>query len=701
MKKSTKPLGRRPAPGAAAQASTVVGQLRVHPEGYGFVGPHDKSDSVFVLPKNQMGAIDRDEVEVEWRPSPKGREGRIVRIVERGRTKITGTVEQRYGRAYLMPDDPRLPAPVTLADQNHGAKPGQSVVASIKSYPTSTDGRLVVSVSLLLGDPNDPRTEVQKVLACSDIEEEFPIDVAELAARMPKRVFPSDHLDRADLRDMPFVTIDPVTARDFDDAVAIEPGPDGTARLWVAVADVSHYVRETQPIDREAQVRGVSVYLPDRAIPMLPEQLSANICSLVPHQDRLAMVVQMDFDAAGTCVATDFMAAVIHSKDRLDYPGLAQAFAGQPGPRDDVYAKHLPRLEKLRDLTEKLRKRRMDRGALNLDLPEPVIDLDDDDPSRIRDVRRGKSEEGERGAYQLIEECMLAANEAVARSFEVRKEPALWRIHEPPDELKLETFVSLASSYGLKIDLEALCRPTGLKEALTAIRGHHAEQALSFQLLRSLKQASYQTDNLGHYGLASEAYLHFTSPIRRYPDLLVHRLIKRRLASQGKPAGGFPALERPPTPPDEARLAHFAQAASNRERKAMEVEREVLDIYRTLHAREHVGDIFEGRISNVTSFGAFVSLDHPFFEGLVRLDALGPDRYELDDVRLRLIGRVSGASYGLGDRITVQIVRANVEQRKIELRVPYEAEDVDENVDSDREAAPFRGAARLRSRRGT
>jgi ribonuclease R len=652
-------------------ARIVTGRIKVHPDGFGFVVPDDRSEDIHISARHRGAAMDGDKVEVEWWVGARGLEGRVEKVLERGRGKITGQIVGLGNAVRLEPDDPRITGPVALEGGAKGAEPGQAVVAQILRYPEGPDGPLLVSVLKVLGDPDDPRTEIEKILAVDDIEESFPPEVAALGEETPRQVRDEDRRDRTDLRDLPFVTIDPETARDFDDAVALEERPDGGHRLWVAVADVSHYVRPGTPIDIEAERRGCSVYLPNRAIPMLPEQLSGNICSLVPEEDRLAMVVRIDLDEAATIVDADFCAAVIHSQARLDYPGVAAALGGDTRGKRRKYERHLPALRAMDALAARLRERRRTRGALDLDLPEAVVELDRDDPRLVRDIRRSRRDPGERRAYSMIEEFMLAANEAVGESFQQRREPTVWRVHDVPDQEKMEQFAILAQRYGLMVDVDSARTPRGLQEVLSRLRGHPAEKALSFQLLRSLKQASYEVVNLGHFGLASQAYVHFTSPIRRYPDLVVHRLLKHRLASQGRPAGGFTAVA-PGDEPDGlmAALQRAAADASFCERKAMEVEREVMDLYRAYFLRDRVGDTFEGTISGVAGFGAFVTVDEPFVEGLVRVDYLVPDDYYIfDDVALRLVGRRTGRSFSLGDRVKIELVSASVARRKIDFKL--------------------------------
>jgi len=399
---------------------------------------------------------------------------------------------------------------------------------------------------------------------------------------------------------------------------------------------------------------------------MLPEPLSAHICSLVPEQDRLALVVRVDLDRKAEPVASEFFAAVIHSRARLDYPGVAAALGGDTRGKRRKYEPFLPDLRAMETVARQMRAARIARGALDFDLPEPFIELDHDDPRLVRAIRKSRRDPGERQAYSMIEEFMLAANEAVARSFHERNEDAVWRIHDAPDRARLEQFAVLAQNYGIAIGVDAARTPAGLKKVLDKLRGHPAEKALSFQLLRSLKQATYDVVNLGHFGLASSDYLHFTSPIRRYPDLIVHRLLKSRLAGLGKPACGFKPPSVQPVP-DRAALQKMAADSSFSERAAMEVEREVIDLYRAFFLRDRIGDVFEGVISGVAGFGVFVVVDDPFVEGLVRVEALSDDYYVFDEAGARLVGRRSGRTFALGDSVRVEVQSVSVVRRKIDF----------------------------------
>jgi ribonuclease R len=399
----------------------------------------------------------------------------------------------------------------------------------------------------------------------------------------------------------------------------------------------------------------------------------------------------MDLDKQGKVIAKDFCAAVIHSRARLDYPGVAAALGGDTRGKRKKYEPFLPDLRAMDSLARQMRVLRVQRGALNFDLPEPVVELDHDDPRLVRDIRKSRRDPGERQAYSMIEEFMLAANEAVATSFHERNEDAVWRIHDAPDRARMDEFAVLAEHYGISIDVDDARTPKGLLRVLERLKGHPAEKPLSFQILRSLKQATYDVVNIGHFGLASSDYLHFTSPIRRYPDLMVHRLLKTRLAGLGKPAGGWkPPVEVPP--PERAALQKMAAEASFAERQAMEVEREVVDLYRAFFLRDRIGDVFEGTISGVTGFGVFVVIDEPFVEGLVRLEALSDDYYIYDEQTARLVGRRSGRAFALGDTMKVEVQSVSVVRRKIDFALHEHREQ--ERRLGDRRRADGRGQGR-------
>jgi ribonuclease R len=658
----------RPEPSTARRPG-VTGQIRVHPAGYGFVERDDGEADVFVPARFRATALDGDRVRVTTWIGHRGVEGKVEEVIARGRAKLTGVYRQMGRQIVLEPDDPRIASTyghVALEEGDVAASDGQCVVAEITRYPepTSQDdtGMLRARVTHVLGELDDPRTEVAKVIVCADIPDAFPEDVLAAGRRTPKELRGSDFADRIDLRDRAFLTIDPETARDFDDAIFLEERPGGW-RIWVAVADVSHYVSPGGALDREARIRGCSVYLPDRAIPMLPAELSSGICSLNPEVDRCAMVVRIDVTSEGVQVDKGFCAAVIRSYARLDYPGVAAALSGDYRGARARYRQWAEALAKLSSLAKKMRERRRARGTLELDLPEAVVMLDEDDPRRVRDVRMSKSNEEIKGAYQLVEEYMLAANEAVAQFFQERGDDAIWRVHDVPDPERLEEFAHIAQAFGIHVSAEEVQAPRGMQKVLAATAGKPFERALNFMMLRSLKQATYDVVNVGHFGLASREYLHFTSPIRRYPDLVVHRLLKWHLRREGQASGG--PTHAPPPPRTE--LAAMSAESSAHERRAMEAEREVVDMYRAFLMRDRVGEDLDGVISGVTSFGIFVEIREPFVEGLIKIEKLGDEFFEFDEHTMRLVGRRSGRAFALGDPVKVRLENVSVARRKLDF----------------------------------
>ncbi len=664
---AVKPDGGATATKADATAGAddrIIGRITVHPAGYGFVAT-EAGETVFVPAKFRGTSLDGDRVAVDTWPGVRGTEGRVSEVLARGRARLTGIL-RRVGRAvYLEPDDPRISSDygrVPLADAPLG-KDGDAIVIEITRYPDVARKELGGKLLKVLGDPEDPRTEIEKILACAVIPIEFPDEAAAQAKQTQQELGPIDLADRIDLRDRRFATIDPETARDFDDALCIEDGPHGGPRVWVAVADVSHYVRWGDALDKEAAIRGVSVYLPDRVIPMLPHQLSAGICSLNPLVDRCAMVVRLDYTDDADLADVGYAAAVIRSKGRLDYPGVAAALEGDFRGRREEYRQWAAELERLDALARLLRRKRQARGALELELSEPKVVLDADDPRLVRDVVKAKGDPAVKQAYQLVEEFMIAANEAVGTFFRRRSAATVWRVHAPPKSDRVATLAELLGAYGIAVDLEEAVTPLGMKHVLDQIADKPGAQALSFLVLRTLTQAVWDTVPIGHFGLASGDYLHFTSPIRRYPDLLVHRLLKYHLHREGHASGG--GYTTPPPASDE--LTKLAHASSGHERRAMEAEREAVAMYRAYLMRDQVGQRFDGVVSAVTSFGAFVEIEEPFVEGLIKLDSLGDDQFSYDEVHMRLSGERTGTTVELGDRVTVEINNVSVVRRRIDF----------------------------------
>jgi ribonuclease R len=642
--------------------------LTVNPGGYAFARRLEGEGSVFIPPGAFSGCLDGDEVEIRAWPSEKGEEGRVENVVKRGRERLVGILHKHTNtKYYLEMDDRRIIWPVRVHGGPNGAFPGEVVAARITEYPATGRDMIYVEVEKALGQPGDRETEILRILVEHGVDPEFPPEVLEAAKSTPTKVRPEDLEGRADLRDLPFMTIDPPDARDFDDAVCVvEENSDPaslTHRLYVAVADVSHYVPEGSLIDLCAQARCFSTYLPDRAIPMLPEQLSTHICSLVPEQDRLAMVVSMRVDAAGVVSDPQAMAAVIHSRRRLTYADAAKVL-GEGKSRESAEVQE--RVEELRAVADRLRARRLREGAVELHLAESKIILDEDDKERIRDVVKGRSSKEMSRAYNLIEELMLAANDAVGVMAQHAKLPIVYRCHEAPDEEKIDKLVAAAELFGMELKASKLMKPRGMQKFLGRAKHHERVDALNNLTLRAMKQADYRVDNAGHFALASPAYIHFTSPIRRYPDLIAHRVFKAQLKRKGGKCGPEPV----PPMPNRRDSDEMAVRSSKRERVSSQAEWDTKSLFAALFMRDRIGDRFEGSITGMNAGGFFVQLDAPFVDGMVKNADLSKEtgeNWELDESGVRMVGQRSGKMITLGDRVVVEVLDASPARRQIDL----------------------------------
>lgn len=638
----------------------------VNPAGFAFAEPLEGGESVYI-PRGRLGvALDGDEVTIRSWASDKGFEGEIVEITRRGRTRLTG-VPKLLGRTWVLePDDPRVLWRPEIVAAPKDTSESLVVVANIEHYPSEPRDALLVRIDRVLGPPDTLGTEQLKILIERGINPEFPPEVLAEAEKVPREVQPEDLEGRADLRGLEFMTIDPVDARDFDDAVCVELiGGDpvlGDMKVHVAVADVSHYVREGTAVDHEATLRCFSAYLPDRSIPMLPHALSSHMCSLVPEQDRLAMVVSFRLDAGGEVHDVAPRAAVIHSRRRLTYEQVAAELEGE-GKLTEVEA---GRVGLLRKAADRLRKLRLHRGAVELNLPETKILLDQDDPSRIRDIVPARATKGLERAYNLIEELMVAANEAVGRIAVAARLPMVFRVHDVPDDERLQQLAGAADVLGVEVDPEKLKDPRGVQKFLAKVETHPRGQALHMFVLRAMAQAQYRTDNVGHFALASAAYVHFTSPIRRYPDLVAHRVIKAHLKRTGGLAGPEPV---PPMPALEASQGQAARS-SLRERATADAERDSKALFAAAYMRDRIGDRFEATITGFGSAGVYVTIDRPFVDGMIRLAALERERgepYELEDNNVRMIGKRSGHLLVVGDRLIVETTDSSLQRRKVDF----------------------------------
>jgi ribonuclease R len=557
--------------------------------------------------------------------------------------------------SYLIPEDERILQEVYIPDgETKRARPNQMVVAEITRYPTERarpEGR----VTHVLGYPDDPEIEPQIIIHKYDLPHRFSSAALKEVRGLPLTPSFHDYQDRVDLRGIPTFTIDGENARDFDDAISIEKEKDGGLRLYVSISDVSHYVKEGTSLDEDAFLRGTSIYFPDRAIPMFPPELSNEICCLHPRSDRLTLTVELRYDVHGEEREVRFYPSVIRSDERLTYTIVKRILLDEDTELKDRFRALLPSLEWMADLSQRLRQGRMERGALDFDLPEPEIILN----------LQGQTEEiirAERNlAHQIIEEFMIAANEAVSHFIEEKGIPSIYRIHEPPQREAIDEFRRFVSQLGYKsirpdhgMEKESNHSPKGLQKVLLEVKGKPEEKVVNNILLRSMKWAKYSAKNVGHFGLASDAYTHFTSPIRRYPDLIVHRILK-----------GIVSKKEDKISVEE--LARKADYLSRRERVAMEAEREILDRYRIRFMKDKVGEVFDGVISGVTAFGFFVELKDTFVEGLVRVTSLHDDYYHYHEKRYCLVGERTHRTFRIGDEVKVRVDRVDLERRHIDF----------------------------------
>lgn len=638
------------------------GTLTVHQRGFGFVAsPGFVGDDVFIGNDEMSGAMHGDRVKILVRSrGSRGPEGSIVEILERFMRRVPGTLRRRGSSTWLEPDDARIRGPIVLPEGidardregNNGAD-GDAAVVTITRYPEYPGEAPEGALEAVLGRPGALSVEVAKVLVREQVQEVHTEDaVSEARAfgdEVPRRMLQ----DRQDLTHLPLPTIDPADARDHDDAVWVER--DGTGyRATIAIADVSSYVEPDTALDTEAKARGCSIYLPDRAIPMLPRALSSNLCSLLPDTIRLCLAVEVELDATGAVMSTKLIRGFMNSRAKLSYQDVAAALGLTQAHTPSEHAVTLaPGLAVAYELSRILRASRLRRGAVDFELPEAEIVLDDE--GHVTAVRKRGHDPGVKLAYQLIEELMLLANECVARWMTGRDIPTVYRVHPRPDEMKLERFFAMCEALGVPTDREAAGAPRQLAKLARKLSRHPSARVLHLLLLRSMKQAAYDVVNIGHFGLASEAYLHFTSPIRRYPDLVIHRAIHRVLTT------GHAARSQQ----DRLRLEEAALTASKAERRAMDIEREIGDLYRVIFMRDHIGETYDGMVSSITGGGVFVTLDNPFVDVMVRFEDLGSEPYNVDEDGLRATAARSGDTVSIGDAMTIVVSDYSLPRRLV------------------------------------
>jgi ribonuclease R len=626
----------------------IKGTVQGHPDGYGFVIREDGGPDLFLGPKEMHKVLHGDRVMVrEIGVDRRGRpEGSIVEVLERANSRLVGRLYSEHGILFVVAENKRISQDILLLPgADMGAMPGQVVTVEIVEQPSryaQPMGRVVE----VLGGYTDPGMEIEIALRKHNLPYVFPPEVAEVAAKLPRKVLKKELKGREDVRHLPLVTIDGETARDFDDAVYCEPQGKGY-KLFVAIADVSHYVRDGEALDREALNRGNSVYFPRRVIPMLPEELSNGLCSLNPEVDRLCMVCEMDITGGGNIKKYRFYPAVMHSHARLTYTQVAAALSDPEGETGRGLGGLLPHLQHLHRLYKILAKAREKRGAIDFETIETQMIFDAQGKiERIVPVHRND-------AHRLIEECMLAANVCASDFLQRHNHSTLYRIHEGPTPEKLEALREFLKEFGLALGGGDEPHAKDYAKLLAKLQGRHDEQLLQTVMLRSLQQAVYSPDNVGHFGLAYESYTHFTSPIRRYPDLLVHRAIRAVL--QGE-------VYRPGKKWNELGLH-----CSMTERRADDATRDVETWLKCYYMRDKVGETYAGTVSGVTGFGLFVALDDIYVEGLVHISDLGDDYFHFDPAKHQLLGERSGKRYRLGDQVQVKIVRVDLETSRIDF----------------------------------
>ena len=628
----------------------VRGRLQVTRSGDAFLLPEGPGQDVYIPGRERNSAVEGDRVlaRVERRPRRRNPEGRVIRILERASERVVGTYRRKKGYGHVSAQEPRLDIELFIPPGAEGdAEDGQVVVVSVDSWGERGPGP-VGRVEQVLGAPEDPAVTVLAILHGHQLPVDFPAAAEGEANKLAATgIRPEDLEGREDYRDHLVFTIDPPDAKDHDDGLSLRRLADGSLELGVHIADVSHYVRRGSPLDEEAAQRGTSIYLVDRVIPMLPHALSSDLCSLVPDEDRLAFSVLFRLDEDARIQHARLASTVIRSRFRLAYDEAQEILDGgrrAPEQLDDA----LSRLEKL---SLAIRERRTDRGSIDFDLPESRVVLNAcGEPTDIQRVLRLRT-------HMLIEDFMILANEAVAELAQRERIPLVYRVHEAPPERKLEGLRTLAATFGFRLPRGEV-QPSDLAGLVRAMEGTPQEQLVNTVALRSMSQARYDAENLGHFGLASEAYAHFTSPIRRYPDLAVHRQLKLWMRD-----------------PEEARrvslhyLEDVAATSSTRERAAVEAERDSVDAMKVEFMQRHLGDEFSGSISGVAAFGIFVLLDDFHVDGLVHVSTLTDDYYQFDERGHALVGRRRKRTYRLGDPIRVQVVRVDRDERRVDFEL--------------------------------
>lgn len=644
--------------GLPEKMNLIRGKLAGHAKGFAFVIPEEQGmDDIFIPPNEVKTALNGDIVlaRVTSESSGQRREGTIVRIIERGVQQIVGTYSESKHFGFVIPDDKKIATDIFIPKgSTKGAIEGHKVVVKLTSYPEgrkNAEGEVVK----ILGHKNDPGVDILSVIHKHGLPLAFPDNVLEQANSAPDTIDEKEIANRRDLRNETIVTIDGADAKDLDDAVTVTMLGNGNYKLGVHIADVSYYVTENSPIDVEAEERGTSVYLVDRVIPMIPHRLSNGICSLNPKVDRLTLSCEMEISPEGEVVSHEIFQSVIKTTERMTYADVNSILHDKDEELRAKYEGLVLMFERMEELAAILRKKRMTRGAIDFDFKESKVIVDED--GKPQDViLRERSV-----AEKLIEEFMLVANETVAEHFHWMQVPFIYRIHEDPKEEKLRRFFEFITNFGYIVKGTAnSVHPRALQEIIESVQGTPEEMVISTVMLRSMQQAKYYPESLGHFGLSTEFYTHFTSPIRRYPDLIVHRLIRTYLIE-----GDISSATQEKW---NSRLTEIAEHSSSMERRSVEAERETDELKKSEYMLDKIGEEYDGIISSVTNFGMFVELTNTI-EGLVHVSYMTDDYYRYDERHFAMIGERTGKVFRIGDEITVRVVNVNKEERAIDFEI--------------------------------
>lgn len=635
----------------------LIGSFIAHEKGFGFVKPENPEiqNDIFIAAKNVNGALNEDVVEVEIikdTDTKRSKEGKIVRIVRRGKETIVGTFQKSKNFAFVVPDDKRFGSDIFISKKHFGkARDNHKVVVKITKYPENgrkAEGEIIE----VIGNVNQAGVDMLSIIKEYKLPAKFPEDVVAEAKSFGEKIDQKDIKNRRDLRDKIIFTIDGEDAKDLDDAVSVTKNESGNYCLDVHIADVSHYVKDRSKLDREARIRGTSVYMLGRVIPMLPRELSNGLCSLNAGEDRYALSVSMEIDKEGRVISSDVYKSIINVTERMNYTDVQKIIDGTDNEVLNKYEKYISDFKLMEELAIILKKKRIANGYLNLDVPESKITLDNVTGKCI-DVRRYETS----FSNEIIEQFMLIANETIAERFYWLEVPFIYRVHEEPDIDKVKELNKFLYNLGYKIHIsQDTVHSSAFAKVLEEVKGKPEEKVVSNLILRTLKVAKYDSENLGHFGIAGKYYCHFTSPIRRYPDLFIHRVISEYFTSSEKQKARF--AEKAPK---------YAMNSSEREKVATKAEREAESMKKAEFMEDKIGEEYDGIISSVTNFGIFVQLENTI-EGLIRFQNLGNEYFIYNESNKTLTGEKSNKVYRIGDKIKIKVIKASKDAREIDFK---------------------------------